>query len=83
MISTTNYLEMTSMQIEEAIAKNSILLFYVGAVEQHGAHLPTGTDIYLPQTLLERIAKKNWGRCCTNNKFRIQIITTFWRWTTF
>lgn len=58
MLSTTNYLEMTSMQIEDAIVENRILLFYVGAVEQHGAHLPTGTDIYLPQTLLDRIAKK-------------------------
>lgn len=54
----TDFLEMTSPEIEQAIAEKRILIFYVGAVEQHGAHLPTGVDIYLPETLVRRTAEK-------------------------
>lgn len=56
-----NYLDMTSTQIEEAIAVNKILIFFVGAVEQHGPHLPAGVDIFLPQTLATRLAERIGG----------------------
>ena len=39
--------EMTYEQIEELVQKEAIVLFPVGIIEEHGPHLPLGTDIYL------------------------------------
>lgn len=50
------YLEMSSPQIQDAIDKQKILLFCMGSVEQHGPHLPTGVDTYLPLEVLHRVA---------------------------
>ncbi len=52
------YLEMSWKEIEEAIQKQSILLFCLGSVEQHGLHLPTGVDSYLPMAVLQRVADR-------------------------
>ncbi len=39
--------EMTYEQIEALVEQNAIVLFPVGIIEEHGPHLPLGTDIYL------------------------------------
>jgi creatinine amidohydrolase len=49
--------EMTSGEVVEAIGRGAIALWAFGVVEQHGPHLPTGTDIYIPSARL-RVAKK-------------------------
>ncbi len=54
-----NYLiEMTWKEIEEAIAKKSLLIFCVGSIEQHGFHLPLGVDTYLPMEISKRVAEE-------------------------
>ena len=39
--------EMTYEQIEKLVEQEAIVLFPVGIIEEHGPHLPLGTDIYL------------------------------------
>ena len=39
--------EMTYKQIEKLVEQDAIVLFPVGIIEEHGPHLPLGTDIYL------------------------------------
>lgn len=42
--------EMTYKQIEKLVEQDAIVLFPVGIIEEHGPHLPLGTDIYLSYT---------------------------------
>lgn len=51
--------EMSWINIEEAIeeGKDTVLIM-LGSIEQHGPHLPLGTDTYISDALGERIAEK-------------------------
>jgi creatinine amidohydrolase len=50
--------EMTWREVERALAEGrTTALLACGAVEQHGPHLPTGTDDYLGTALAERAAR--------------------------
>ena len=51
-------LEKTWPEVQQAISANRILIFCVGAVEQHGPHLPLGVDIYLPMEIAARVAQR-------------------------
>lgn len=44
--------EMTWMEVDQAARDGAILLWAFGVIEQHGPHLPTGTDVYIPQARL-------------------------------
>jgi creatinine amidohydrolase len=46
--------EMTWQEAEEAAAGGAVALWALGVIEQHGPHLPTGTDVYLPSARLRR-----------------------------
>ena len=51
--------EMTWKEIKEAIDKGKkTVIVPVGSIEQHGPHLPEGTDTFSGDVLGERIAKK-------------------------
>lgn len=52
------WMEMTWPEIQEAAKKNKVLIFVVGAVEQHGPALPTSVDVLLPMEIAERVAKQ-------------------------
>jgi creatinine amidohydrolase len=56
--------DMTYPQIEEAIAKKACVLLPVSVVEEHGPHLCLGTDIYLTQTVSEKIQKRLQSENC-------------------
>lgn len=47
---------MTSPEVGEAIAADVPLILPVGAIEQHGPHLPLGTDGFIPYELAKRVA---------------------------
>jgi creatinine amidohydrolase len=49
--------DMTWIEVEKAAENNSIMLIPVGVIEQHGPHLPLGTDAYGAYTLC-RLTKK-------------------------
>jgi len=47
----------TSPELEEAIQKDAVVLVPIGQVEEHGPHLPVGTDTYITQDVAQRVAK--------------------------
>jgi creatinine amidohydrolase len=49
--------EMTWFEAQEAVAQGAIALWAFGVIEQHGPHLPVGTDVYLPSAKLRRVRK--------------------------
>ena len=50
--------DLTYPQVEAAISKGACILLPVSVVEEHGPHLCLGTDIYLTQTVSEKIQKR-------------------------
>jgi len=50
--------KMTQPEIEEYIKKCDVVLLPVGAIEQHGKHLPVETDAYIANEVSRRIAVK-------------------------
>lgn len=54
-----NYLaEMTRDEIAERLATHPVAILPLGATEQHGSHLPLGTDNYLAEEYSARIAER-------------------------
>ncbi len=47
--------EMTWREVEDAAKDNAVALWAFGVIEQHGLHLPAGTDVYLPSARLRRV----------------------------
>ena len=50
--------EMTYKQIENLVEQDAVVLFPVGIIEEHGPHLPLGTDIF--QGRLLSVKKRLW-----------------------
>ena len=50
--------EMTPQEIVEALKEIDTVIVPLGTVEQHGPHLPVGTDVFIPVTVAERVAEK-------------------------
>jgi creatinine amidohydrolase len=54
---TPTYLErMTYKELEAALAEGIPLVLPVGAIEQHGPHMPLGTDTYIHVEIAKRLA---------------------------
>ena len=47
--------EMTYPEVEAAIGRGAIALWSMGVIEQHGPHLPTATDVYIPSARLRAV----------------------------
>ncbi|GGQ35864.1 creatinine amidohydrolase [Actinomadura coerulea] len=47
--------ELTWHEVETAARSGAVLLWAFGVIEQHGPHLPTGTDVYLPMARLHAV----------------------------
>jgi creatinine amidohydrolase len=52
--------ELTSPEISQRLKGTSILCLPLGAIEQHGAHLPLNTDVVVAEGLARRIVAR-WG----------------------
>jgi creatinine amidohydrolase len=55
------FIHKTSPEIAEAIDKDAIVLLPVGQVEQHGPHLPVGTDTYIAEAVARHVAASLQG----------------------
>jgi creatinine amidohydrolase len=47
--------ELSAPQVAQRLTADSVLVLPVGAVEQHGPHLPVSTDLLIAQTLAETV----------------------------
>lgn len=57
-MATTRFIELSQPEIQAAFARNPLVLVPLGSVEQHGPHLPTGTDSYASQVIAEAVAER-------------------------
>jgi creatinine amidohydrolase len=50
--------EMTYVELETAAREGAVALWALGAIEEHGPHLPLATDVYVPTAQLRQAQKK-------------------------
>ena len=50
--------ELSSDSIKEKIKDNGVVIVPISAIEQHGPHLPTGTDYYLGWAVAKKVAEE-------------------------
>lgn len=58
---TRYFADLTQPEIAAQFAKNPLVLFPAGSVEQHGPHLPTGTDIFAANVISHAVAERMDG----------------------
>ena len=61
MLPTRQFIELTQPEIAAQFRKNPLVIFPAGSVEQHGPHLPTGTDIFASIVIGEEVARRMDG----------------------
>ncbi len=50
--------EKSSPELKELVKKHKVAIFPIGSTEQHGPHLPTGTDHIIGWEIAKRVAEK-------------------------
>lgn len=48
---------LTQPEIAETLKENPLVILPTGSIEQHGSHLPAGTDIFAAEAIAEEVAK--------------------------
>ena len=61
MPATRIFSELTQPEIAEQFKRNPLVLMPTGSVEQHGAHLPTGTDSFAAELVAAAVAERMDG----------------------
>lgn len=54
-------LELTQPEVEKELLEHGVVIIPTGSVEQHGPHLPLGTDYYAVEAISLRVADKLGG----------------------
>ena len=54
-------MEMTNPEAEKILGETALAIIPLGSVEQHGAHLPLGTDYYAAESFARRVAAITGG----------------------
>jgi creatinine amidohydrolase len=52
------FIDLTQPEIAAQLKKNPLVILPQGSVEQHGPHLPTGTDIYAANVVAHAVAER-------------------------
>jgi creatinine amidohydrolase len=55
------FIDLTQPEIAAQLKKNPLVILPQGSVEQHGPHLPTGTDIYASNVIAHAVAERMDG----------------------
>jgi creatinine amidohydrolase len=50
--------EMTYVEVEKAARSGAVALWAIGAIEEHGPHLPLATDVYVPTAQLLQVQRR-------------------------
>ncbi len=61
MLPTRYFINLTQPEIAAQFKKNPLVILPAGSVEQHGPHLPTGTDIYAANVISHAVAERMDG----------------------
>lgn len=77
---------MSTAEFAAAAKKDPVVIIPVGAVEEHGPHLPLGADIFQPESVLGEVAKRTgalvaptlpYGNCISTDGFPGTISVSF------
>src|ERR1700736_2181839 len=55
------FIDLTQPEIAAQLKKNPLVILPQGSVEQHGPHLPTGTDIFASNVIAHAVAERMDG----------------------
>jgi creatinine amidohydrolase len=61
MLPSRYFWELTQPEIAEQLRRNPLVILPVGSTEQHGSHLPTGTDTFAAQIVSHDVAERMDG----------------------
>ena len=61
MLPSRYFVELTQPEIAAQLKKNPLVILPAGSVEQHGPHLPTGTDTLAANVIGHRVAERMDG----------------------
>ena len=53
---------LTQPEVADQLKRNPLVILPAGSVEQHGPHLPAGTDTFAANIIAERVAEKMDGK---------------------
>jgi creatinine amidohydrolase len=56
-----DFIELTQPEIAAQLKANPLVILPASSVEQHGPHLPTGTDIYAARVIAHAVAERMDG----------------------
>lgn len=60
-LSSRYFIDLTQPEIAAQLQANPLVILPAGSVEQHGPHLPTGTDIYAANVISHAVAERMNG----------------------
>ena len=60
-LSSRYFIDLTQPEIADQLQDNPLVILPAGSVEQHGPHLPTGTDIYAANVISHAVAERMNG----------------------
>lgn len=58
---TRYFIDLTQPEVKAQLASNPLVILPAGSVEQHGAHLPAGTDIFAANVIAHAVAERMDG----------------------
>jgi creatinine amidohydrolase len=58
MLPSRHFIDLTQPEIAQQLKHNPLVILPAGSVEQHGPHLPTGTDIFASQVIGHAVAER-------------------------
>jgi creatinine amidohydrolase len=61
MLTSRYFIDLTQPEIAAQLKKNPLVILPQGSVEQHGPHLPTGTDIFASNIIAHAVAERMDG----------------------
>ena len=61
MLTSRYFIDLTQPEIAAQLKKNPLIILPQGSVEQHGPHLPTGTDIFASNIIGHAVAERMDG----------------------
>lgn len=61
MLPSRYFWELTQPEIAQQLQKHPLVLLPAGSIEQHGSHLPTGTDMYAAEIVSHAVAERMDG----------------------
>ncbi len=61
MLPSRYFWELTQPEIAQQLRRHPLVIFPAGSIEQHGAHLPTGTDTFAAQIVSYEVAEQMDG----------------------